>query len=58
MNKDKEVDIRCMSLGYATQQCPGMHPDVVLEIAQKYVKFVLGSKADLRIVSNDDKGAA
>lgn len=58
MNKDKDIDIRCMALGFATKQCPGMHPDIVLDVARAYVRFVLGAKADLRVVANDDKGAA
>ena len=53
MDKDKEADIRCMCLKFATDQCPGFHPDIVLEVANKYFRFVTNARPDLRVVSND-----
>lgn len=54
------MDVRCMCLSFATSNCQGMHPDIVLDVANQYLRFVTGkSKADLRVVANDDgKGAA
>lgn len=57
MTKEKEIDVRCMALSFATAQCPGMHPDIVLDVARQYLRFVLGAKADLRVVANDDKSS-
>lgn len=55
----KNIDVRCMALSFAMTTCPPhSDPLVVLDVARQYLKFVLGSKADLRIVANDDKGAA
>ncbi len=59
MDKNKECDVRCMCLSFAITTCPkNSDPLVVLSVANQYYKFVTGNKPDLRVVANDDKGAA
>ncbi len=59
MDKSKDIDVRCMCLSFATAQCPPhSDPEIILQIANQYYRFVTGNKPDLRVVANDDKGAA
>lgn len=57
MNKDKEVDVKCMCLSFALNTCPPhSDPHIVMAIAGQYLQFVTGAKPNLRVVANDDKG--
>ena len=56
ISEDKRVDIRCMCLSFAIATCADKRD--VLEVARGYENFVLGTRAKLRVVSNDTDGAA
>ncbi len=54
MTPDKQTDIRCMCLSFAVSVCRHMPPDRVVETADLFERFILGSRSKLRVVSNDE----
>jgi hypothetical protein len=59
MNPDTQVYFRLQCLSMAAMACGAdVSPDFVLEAAQKYYQWLTNKKPELRVVPNDNGGAA
>ncbi|MGB9154354.1 MAG: hypothetical protein WCD70_14845 [Alphaproteobacteria bacterium] len=56
MTPEKQVDVRCMCLSFAVSMClsaGNKPPETAIEAAKLFENYILGTRAKLKVVSND-----